>query len=135
MNYSFIESLPRQYTEIDSFLRDQDFECKEQNTCDSVRWELYYREFKKDSSNTMIRIVLRFELSISDSPIGTYSENHDLCFTDAFLEIWDRQMQSDGVFMGEKVYDEESEDLRLIGEYPLAPSTFSDIQHFSKQLE
>ena len=135
MNLSFIDSLPTECTEIDTFLRDRNFECEEEDTCDSVRWSLYYREFKRDSSNAMIRIVLRFELSISDSPTASYNENHDLHFNDAFLEVWDRQMQEDGVFMGEQVYDEESEELRRIGEYPLNPSTFSDIEQLSELFE
>jgi hypothetical protein len=63
MNLSFIDSLPTECTDIDSFLRDRDFECEKEDGCDSVRWSIYYREFKRDSSNAMIRIVLRFELS------------------------------------------------------------------------
>jgi hypothetical protein len=135
MNLSFIDSLPTEYTEIDSFLRDRDFECEEEDTCDSVRWVLYHREFKKESSNALIRVVLRFELSISDSPTATYNENHDLHFNDAFLDIWDRQMQSDGFSMGEENYDEESEALRKVGSYPLNPLTYSDIEIFLRLLD
>jgi hypothetical protein len=128
MNLSFIDSLPTEYTEIDSFLRDRDFACDEEDTCDSVRWVLYYREFKRDSSNILIRVVLRFELSISDSPTATHNENHDLHFNDAFLELWDRQMQSDGFFMGVQTFDEESESLRIIGSYSLRPANYSDVE-------
>lgn len=134
MNLSFIDSLPSECTEIDSFLRDRDFECEEEDTCDSVRWRIYYREFKRDSSNAMIRVVLRFELSISDSPTASYNENHDLQFNDAFLEVWDRRMQEDGVFMGEQIYDEETETLRKVGTYPINPATYADIEHLVKLL-
>lgn len=134
MNLSFSDSLPTEYTEIDSFLRDRHFECEEEDSCDSVRWVHYYREFKKDSSNALIRLVLRFELSISDSPTATYNENHDLHFNDSYLELWDRQMESDGVCMGEQAYDEESEALRKVGGYPLSPSCFSDIEALSTLL-
>lgn len=128
MNLSFIDSLPTECTEIDSFLRDRDFECEEEETCDSVRWTYYYREFKRHSSNVLIRAVLRFELSISDSPTATYNENHDLHFNDAYLELWDRQMQSNGASMGEPLYDEESEVLRKVGSCPVDPSRFEDIE-------
>jgi hypothetical protein len=134
MNMSFIDSLPAECTEIDTFLRDCHFECEEEETCDSVRWVYYYREFKRDSSNALIRVVLRFELSISDSPTTTYNENHDLHFNDAYLELWDRQMQSDGAFMGDPLYDEESEDLRMVGSCPLDPSDFADIEVLSRLL-
>jgi len=135
MNLSFIDSLPTEYTEIDSFLRDRDFTCDEEDTCDSVRWVLYYREFKRDSSNVLIRVVLRFELSISDSPTATYNENHDLHFNDAFLELWDRQMQSDGFFMGVQTFDEDSESLHMIGSYSLRPANYSDVEILFKLLD
>ncbi len=135
MNLSFIDSLPTKYTEIDSFLRDRDFECDEEESCDSVRWVHYYRDFKKDSSNVMIRVVLRFELAIFDSPTATYDDNHDLHFNDAFIEVWDRQMESDGFIMGEEVYDEETEALLQIGSYPLRPPNYSDLALFFKMLD
>jgi hypothetical protein len=135
MNISFIDSLPSNCTEIDSFLRDRDFEREEEDTCDTVRWVCYYREFKRDSTNALIRVVLRFELSISDSPTATYDENHDLSFNDAFLEIWDRQMEEDKIFMGEQSYDEETESLRKLGSFPLSPSTYSDIEHILRILD
>lgn len=135
MKISFIDSLPSNCTELDSFLRDRTFECEEENTTDCVRWLCYYREFKKDSTNALIRVVLRFELSISDSPTATYDENHDLSYNDAFFEIWDRQMVREGFNMGEPFYDEETESLRRIGAYPLDPTTFSDIEDILRLLD
>lgn len=127
MNYTFIDSLPSSNTEIDSFLRDKGYTCDEEETSDCVRWVYYYKKFKQDSSNVIIRVVLRFELYISDSPTASYDENHYLSFNDAYLELYDRQMREDGIFFGEKCYDEETESVRRIDSFAINPQTFEDI--------
>ena len=128
MNYSFIASLPEGHTSIDSFLRRKGFSCNEIGVSDVVQWRRYYIEFQRWDSNVCLRLVLRFEEVISDSPTATYDENHQLTFNDAFITVYDRQMLEDGQFMGEPWYDEETESVRKIDSFPISPSTFADIE-------
>ena len=72
---------------------------------------------------------------IYDSPTASYDENHNLSFNDAFVQVYDRQMEQDGVCMGELQYDEETESLRLIDAYPLSPSEYDDIRVLIMVLE
>ena len=88
-----MNSLPEGCIKIDSFLRNKGFTCEEEETTDSLRWRYYYKEFKQCSSNVIIRVVLRFELFLSDGcPPYNYDDNHDLFFNDVYLEVFDRQM-------------------------------------------
>ena len=114
-------------TEIDSFLATVALRPRRRTPAILFNGKLTLRRFKNNSSNVLIRVVLRFELSISDSPTASYDENHYLYFNDAYLELWDRQMHSDGFFMGDPLFDKDSEHLRKIGNYGLSPSTFADI--------
>lgn len=128
MNISFADSLPSACTKIDTFLQGKGFNCEEEESTDSVRWRYYYTEIKKAGTNVMIRVTMRFELCISDDPTATYDENHDLSFNDAYLSIYDRQMAEDGFFQGDKMYDEETEQMREIDNFPISPRSFGDIE-------
>jgi len=127
MNITFIDSIPSGCTKIDSFLRNKGFSREEEETTDCLRWWYYYKQF---SSNAIIRIVLRFELCLSDGLNASYDENHDLLFNDAYMEVFDRQMQEDeegGMFYGDKMYNEEIESVRRIDSIAINPRTFEDV--------
>jgi hypothetical protein len=128
MNISFADSLPSECTKIDAFLRGKGFACMEEDSADTVRWHYYYTDIKKGNSNILIRITLRFELCISDDPEATYDENHDLSFNDAYLSIYDRQMAEDGYLLGEQMFDEDTENIKKIDNFPISPKTFGDIE-------
>lgn len=134
MSASFRDSLPSTCTDIDTFLRDEGFSCVENVTRDSNAWVYYFKELRKSCTNVMIRVVLRFELCVSDAPIGTYDENHDLFFNDAYLAIFDRQMRKDGFVMGRPFYDEETESLQRIADFPITPDEFADISKLCQLL-
>lgn len=71
----------------------------------------------------MVRLILRFQLSISDSPFASYDDNHQLLFERAEIEIFDRGIPRVCYNMGLPEFDEEKEDLRSIGSYPIFRST------------
>ena len=125
-----MKGLPEACTEIDSFLRREGFKCREVETEDMYsRWCYYFREFRRADSNVMLRLVLRFDLQISDSPVGSYDDNHDLFYEDCYIEIYDRQMlKEEGLFDGEHFYDEDSELLRKIDRYPICTASYSELK-------
>ena len=128
MNISFTDSLPSEYSKIDAFLRNKGFACEEEDSTDTARWHYYYTDIKKGNTNILIRVTLRFEMCISDDPMATYDENHDLSFNDAYLSIYDRQMVEDGFLLGEQMFDEETENIRKIDNFAISPKTFKDIE-------
>jgi hypothetical protein len=134
MNLSFIDSLPDTHEEVDALLKAEDFLYSEQNTCDSTRWCYYSREFRKDCSNVMIRLVLRFEIAIYDTPTASYADNREISFNDAYLVTFDRQMQEGSLITGEWTYDEETESLRKIDSFPIYPQSIDDIRNLCRLL-
>lgn len=131
-----MQGLPETCTEIDSFLRREGFNCREVETEDMYsRWCYYSREFRRADSNVMLRLVLRFDLQISDSPTGSYDDNHELSYEDCYIEIYDRQMhKEEGLFDGEYFYDEDTELLRKIDSYQICTASYAEVKQLMRTL-
>ncbi len=69
------------------------------------------------------------ELAIYDDPGASYDDNHNLSFNDAYLEVFDRQMDSLDSFDGEPMYDEDTERLCRIDKFPINPRSMVDIDN------
>ena len=97
----------------------------------------YTVSLSKNRSNIQIRIVLKFELSIYDDVGGSFNDNHNILFDDAYLEVFNRRMKKsdhtaqDGYF----IYDEETEDCQLIDKFPLSPNNLGDIENLILKLK
>ena len=130
-----LAGLPEECTEVDQFLRSEGFKCHEQETADSARWRRYTKEFRKHDSNVMLRLVIRFELTIHDDPRGSYDDNHELCYEDCYLLIFDRQMLvEDGLFAGDRFYDEETESLRKLDRYPIRAQSYDKLMMLAEMI-
>jgi hypothetical protein len=129
-----LPGLPEGCVEIDTFLRKEGFECEEEHTTDCCRGTWYFKEFRKSDSNAMLRLVIRFELVISDSPFGSYNDNHELYFNDICLEIYDRQMEEGGSYYGRPEYDNETEHLRRIDMYTLRIRSYAELKQFERYI-
>lgn len=125
-----LKGLPEECTEIDTFLRKEGFKCKEPES-DGVQYSrrrYYTKDFRKEDSNLMLRVVIRFELLIHDDPGGSYNDNHELYYENCHLAAYDRQMATeDGLFAGERFYDEETESLRRIDKYAISISSYEEV--------
>ena len=132
MSHSFMDSLPEGTEAVDTFLREKGYDCVEENTADSNRWRYYIKRFEKYNTNMRIDLVLRFELSISDDPYASWSDNCSLFFSDTFIEIYDRQMERDGTFMGEPSFDEDTELPRRLGRYEVRLTSIEAVEAFAE---
>ena len=124
---NFADSIPFACCALDEFFRDQGFDCREQSTSDSVRWRDYFLTFKKPESNVLIRLILRFELNIGDSPDASYDDNHQISFDHARIDVFDRCMPRVGSYMGFPEYDEDKESKRKIDSYPILIRSLEDL--------
>lgn len=111
MNLAFIDTLPTRCTRIDELLRGHGFSCHTENTTDSFRWRRYLRPLATGEDGTTLRLVLAFELTISDDPGGSYDDNHDLQFEEAYVEIL------------------SAPPLRRLARFTLHPRTLPDLTH------
>lgn len=127
-----LPGLPGGCMEIDTFLRNEGFCCEEEDSTDSSRWRWYQKEFRQYDSNAMLRLVIRFELTITDG--GGYNENHNLYFNDIYLEIYDRQMEQDDSYSeyGRPEYDNETEQLLKIDMYELRIRSYAELKQFEQ---
>jgi hypothetical protein len=114
MSIIFSDSLPTRSSDIDSLLRENDFEYEEEDSCDSCRWCEYSREIQSSRSNIRFIIILRFELVISDSASGSYDDNFNLFFDEARMEI--------------ENWSNESIIPSHFGSYPLNPKNYGEIE-------
>jgi len=132
-----LKGLPEDATKLDGFLRKEGFKCHEQDS-DGVqfsRWRYYLREFRWFDSNVMFRLVIRFDLQIHDDPGGSYDDNHELFYENAYVVVFDRRMEDDpSLFDGDKYYDEETESLRKIDKYRIRVSDYAAIKNLIETL-
>ena len=121
------DCLPSSRTDLDTFLRNKGFDCKEEFSAETSRWVWYFIKIEKPHSNILFHVVIRFELLISDSPSATYDDNHDMQFEDTYLLIYDRQMEQEGHTYDEPIYDEDTESIHRIGRFTIHPQSFADL--------
>ena len=83
----------------------------------------------------MFRLVIRFDLQIHDDPGGSYDDNHELFYENAYVVVFDRRMEDDpSLFDGDKYYDEETESLRKIDKYRIRVSDYAAIKNLMETL-
>ncbi|ADE54191.1 hypothetical protein [Coraliomargarita akajimensis] len=124
-----LEGLPEGTIAIDTFLRSEGFNCVEDESSESNRWRSYLIEVSDSTTNALLRIRLRFELTVSDG-IGSYDDTHTLFYDGAFLDAYDRQMEPDGWIGGEPYFDEETELLRHVGTTRLRIESYKEFKQF-----
>jgi hypothetical protein len=132
MNIEFTDSLPKACTEIDSVLLGMGFKCVEPQSEDSERMVYYTRKFKAESSNVLFKVVLAFDLSISDYPFASYDENHEMIFNRAYIEVYNRRMEVLRKTHQGNEYDESTAKNALVDVYPIAPKS---LEHLKGLLE
>lgn len=123
--------IKRNCIQTDNFFRKQGFTCREENTTDPTRLNDYEMEFRRDDSNVMFRLVIRFELSISDGPFGSYTDNHNLYYCKTFLEIFHRGLditRSDYDYYYYYGPEETDEKLEWIARYELNVNSYKEIK-------
>ncbi|HOG02524.1 MAG TPA: hypothetical protein PLL14_01010 [Accumulibacter sp.] len=124
----FEDSLPKACTELDSALLGLGFKYLEQDTEDSERRAYYIRKFSTDSSNVLLKVVLMFDLSISDDPYASYNENHEMVFNRAYIKVYNRQMEVLRKTRFGVEYDEDTAKSMLVDVYPIAPKSLDHLK-------
>jgi len=132
-----MQGLPEEGSVIDTFLRKEGFKCRQQEPSgvEYFRWREYSKDFKRVDSNVMFRVVIRYIVQIHDDPGGSYDDNHQLFYEDTYLAVYDRQMiEEDGLFSGDKYYDEDTEQLRRIDSYTLRIRSYAELKQFEQSI-
>ena len=109
---------------------DLGFTKEEEDTTDSNRLIWYTMTFDPCDSNVRFKLVITFDLSISDNPEATWIENCLYSWKGCHIEVVDRQM----VERRKEDFDEDTEDPRTIGIYPLSAYTLEEITSLTKTL-
>lgn len=65
---------------------------RDEETTDSTRFIWYEKTLKKGRFSYILQI--EFELSISDDPYGSYSDNHSYTFNDIYLRIINEEISN-----------------------------------------
>ncbi len=123
--------------ETDNFLRKEGFTCREEDSTDCCRLNDYEKEFRRDNSNVMFRLVIRFEMSISDCPYGSYEDNNSLYYCCTFIEVFHRGLEiarSDYDYYYYYGPEETDEKLEWIARYSLKVNSYKEIQAFMATL-
>lgn len=106
------------------FLIGNGYARREEETTESVRLVWYEKTFGSFESNLRFVIQIEFELSISDAPYASWTENCTYCFNGVYLVVIDRQMRRwDNV-----TYEEDTECPGRIGRYKLEIHTMSRLR-------
>ena len=126
-----MKDLPESCIQSDTLLRRKGFQCREVETGDGFRRRrFYHKDYREDDSNVMVRVELKFELSIQDAPGGSYDDNHHLYHEGTSLIVFDRQIPEKRTLFGDTFYDEEAEDLREIGRRSLWVHSLEDLDRW-----
>jgi len=98
----------------------------EEDTADTVRSVWYRKAFDSIDSNVKIEVEVEFELSISDDPYASYTDNLDYFWNGCFIRVIDRQMDR----LSNQDFDEETERPRSVGRLRLKMHTLEELKKF-----
>ncbi len=122
----------REVTSSPDFLERIGFDEREGSVSSYEHWIRYEKSIQSLESNLRFIVQVDFDLTISDEPHGSYSDNHHYSFNGVFLKVDDRQMDRD--YYDNTTFDEETESPRTIDRWPLRIHTVSRLRSFCDML-
>ena len=124
-----------------TFLRKLGFTSREEDSTDARRLFWYEKTFQTADYQVKFIVQVEFEMWLRDDPSASYTDNVSYEFNKVYLKVVDRRMEeyddeTRGTFdhYSYRVYDEESENPRTIGRYPLDIQKVSQLRALCKML-
>ena len=128
-------------TKEPTFLGKLGFTSREEDSTDSRRLVWWERTFQATDCQVKLIVQVVFEMSLRDDPSASYLDNVSYEFNKVYLKVVDRRMEeyddkTRGTFghYAYALFDEESENPRTVGRYPLDIQKVSRLRALCKML-